>query len=107
MLMPLKNDMEMCLISTLKLFLEKAKHWAVGDYSDTMFFVEKPKIKPASIDTIAKWIENSITEIGYSNTAHSTRGVSASKALNSERNTKNHNRGHYKSAKYQLLSGPE
>ncbi|PVV00544.1 hypothetical protein BB560_005071, partial [Smittium megazygosporum] len=41
---------ELCPVKTLKLYLEKTEKHAEGKNKDTMFFVFKPSVKPASND---------------------------------------------------------
>ncbi|PVZ97205.1 hypothetical protein BB558_006847 [Smittium angustum] len=57
-------------LENFKIYLKKTKKYNI----------EKPATKPASKYTIAKWIKENLAGIGSTDTAHSTRGVLATKA---------------------------
>ncbi|PVZ96606.1 hypothetical protein BB558_007473 [Smittium angustum] len=61
-LSPFDEDENICPVKTLDLYLEKTKNFAKEEYADTI------------------WIKESLMEIGATESAHSTRGVSATKA---------------------------
>ncbi|PVZ97134.1 hypothetical protein BB558_006923, partial [Smittium angustum] len=79
-LSPFDEDENICPVKTLDLYLEKTKNFAKEEYADTMFYVEKPSVRPASNDSVARWIKEPLMEISATESAHSTRGVSATKA---------------------------
>ncbi|OMJ10135.1 hypothetical protein AYI69_g10364 [Smittium culicis] len=82
-LSPYNEDPSICPVRTLEKYFGLTKKHATGKFENTMFFITSPKIKPASNDTISRWIKSTIQLLGSKNSAHGTRGVSISKAFNS------------------------
>lgn len=86
---PFHNDTKLCIVDTLKKYLEITKPFRT-EASDTLFISFRKPYKPVSAQTISKWLKKLLFMSGIDCdrfTAHTFRHASSSKAAMSGLNT--------------------
>ena len=75
-------EQKLCIVNSLQSYLEKRNHLVNGYVRELLITYGKPH-KPASRDSVGRWIKNELTNAGVDRTVfkpHSCRSASVSKA---------------------------
>ena len=77
-----EKDTDLCVIQTLKVFLDRSQEWRDEKKTQLLLGINKP-YKPVSISSVSRWIKGVVSLSGVDVSlfkSHSTRSTSTSRA---------------------------